>query len=86
MKRLSSQVDGRSLFQDSKWRRRDGVGRSRLYGLIVEAEPRAITEALDALYNDRERARGLGENGHKKVLALNLSWPKIVEKIISAAS
>jgi len=57
-----------------------------LYGLIVEAEPRAIAEALDALYNDRERARGLGENEHKKVLALNLSWPKIVEKIISAAS
>lgn len=54
-------------------------------GLIVEPDPRAIAESLDQLYSDRAHARRMGESGHEKLLAMNLSWQKVVEKIISAA-
>lgn len=55
-------------------------------GLIVEPDPRAIAHAADQLYSDRERARRMGQRGREKLLALNLSWANVVEKIISAAA
>ncbi len=69
---------------------RDGGGARELIddgldGLIVEPEPQAISEALDALYTDRDRARTIGERAREKLLSLNLSWQNVVEKLISAA-
>ena len=55
-------------------------------GFIVEPDPHAIAESLDQLYSDRERARRMGESGREKLLAMNLSWRNVVEKIISAAA
>ena len=54
-------------------------------GFVVPPESRAIAEALDSLYEDRERARTMGERGKEKVTAMNLSWQTVVEKLISAA-
>jgi len=54
-------------------------------GLIVESDPRAIAESLDQLYADRGRARRMGESGREKLISMNLSWPNVVEKIITAA-
>ena len=54
-------------------------------GLIVEPEAKAIAVALDRLYEDRDRARRMGEKGREKLTAMNLSWEKVVKKIISAA-
>lgn len=54
-------------------------------GLIVEPDPKAIADALDSLYANREAARRMGERGREKLLAMNLSWENVVEKIISAA-
>lgn len=70
---------------------RDGGGATEFVeheseGLIVEPDARAVAEALDALYADRERARRMGERGRAKLTAANLSWGHVVEKIISAAS
>jgi glycosyltransferase involved in cell wall biosynthesis len=56
-----------------------------LTGLIVDPDPKAMAEGLDALYADRERARRLGVAGRDKLMAMNLSWSNVVEKIISAA-
>jgi glycosyltransferase involved in cell wall biosynthesis len=69
---------------------RDGGGATEFVehegeGLVTDPEPRAIAECLDRLYADRERARRMGERGREKLLALKLSWPNVVEKIISAA-
>jgi glycosyltransferase involved in cell wall biosynthesis len=69
---------------------RDGGGATEFVehgseGLISEPEPRALAECLDELYADRARARRMGERGREKLLALNLSWENVVEKIISAA-
>ena len=54
-------------------------------GLIVNPDPQAIAVAIDELYSHRERARRMGEHGREKLLAMNLSWSNVVEKIISAA-
>lgn len=54
-------------------------------GLIVEPEPKAIAESLDRLYSNRESARQMGERGRQKLKSMNLSWERVVEKIISAA-
>src|SRR2546422_11639464 len=54
-------------------------------GLIVDPEPQMIADAVDALYNDRDRTRRMGENGPEKLLAMNLSWRNVVSKIVSAA-
>src|SRR5215210_2484322 len=69
---------------------RDGGGATEFVehdseGLISDPDPRALAECLDQLYTDRERARRMGERGREKLLALNLSWENVVEKIINAA-
>ncbi|MCA1594719.1 MAG: glycosyltransferase family 4 protein, partial [Acidobacteria bacterium] len=69
---------------------RDGGGATEFVehereGLIVEPEPRAIAEALDALYLDREGAQRMGARGREKLQAMRLSWENVVERIISAA-
>ncbi|HVF41641.1 MAG TPA: glycosyltransferase family 4 protein [Pyrinomonadaceae bacterium] len=69
---------------------RDGGGATEFVeqdseGLVSDPDPRALAECLDRLYADRERARRMGERGREKLLALNLSWENVVEKIINAA-
>jgi glycosyltransferase involved in cell wall biosynthesis len=69
---------------------RDGGGAAEFIGhgaegLISDPDPRALAECLDELYADRPRARRMGERGREKLLALNLSWENVVEKIINAA-
>jgi glycosyltransferase involved in cell wall biosynthesis len=69
---------------------RDGGGATEFVehdseGFISDPDPRALAECLDQLYADRERARRMGERGREKLLALNLSWENVVEKIINAA-
>jgi glycosyltransferase involved in cell wall biosynthesis len=69
---------------------RDGGGATEFIehereGFIVEPEPRAIAESLDALYRDPLRAARMGECGRAKLLAMNLSWETVVESLVSAA-
>jgi glycosyltransferase involved in cell wall biosynthesis len=55
-------------------------------GFIVSPEPREIAAAIDKLHSDRGRALLMGKRGQEKVRSLNLSWHKVVEKLISAAT
>lgn len=69
---------------------KDGGGATELVeedvtGTIVDGEPRAIAAALDELYENRDRARRMGELGREKINSMNLSWNHVVQKIISAA-
>jgi glycosyltransferase involved in cell wall biosynthesis len=69
---------------------RDGGGAAEFIdhdseGLIVEPEPKAIAAALDSLYLDRARAQAMGQRGRDKLLAMNLSWSNVVEKLIGGA-
>lgn len=54
-------------------------------GFIVDPNPRAIAESLDALFLDREQARKMGVRGQEKLHAMNLSWQHVVDRLISAA-
>ena len=69
---------------------RDGGGATEFVehgteGLVSDPDPRALAECLDQLYADRALARRMGERGRDKLVALNLSWENVVEKIIGAA-
>ncbi len=54
-------------------------------GLVAEPDPRSLAECLDSIYADRDVARTMGERGRSKILAMKLSWQKVVEAIVSAA-
>jgi glycosyltransferase involved in cell wall biosynthesis len=54
-------------------------------GVIVAPDPRAIAEALDQLYSNREDATRIGKSAREKLLAMKLSWENVVKRIISAA-
>ena len=68
----------------------DGGGAAELIepnrdGLVVNPDPRAIADAFDHLYADRELACRIGVRGREKLLAMDLSWQNVVAKIMSAA-
>jgi glycosyltransferase involved in cell wall biosynthesis len=54
-------------------------------GFVVEPEPHAIADCLDSLYNDRARAKAMGERGREKLESMDLSWERVVDRLISAA-
>jgi glycosyltransferase involved in cell wall biosynthesis len=65
---------------------RDGGGATEFIedgreGSIVDPTPEAVARAIDELYLDRKRAQQMGERGREKVLAMNLSWQNVVEKL-----
>jgi glycosyltransferase involved in cell wall biosynthesis len=69
---------------------RDGGGATEFVehgsdGLVTEPDPAALAACLDELHADRGRARRMGERGREKLLAADLSWEHVVEKLISAA-
>jgi glycosyltransferase involved in cell wall biosynthesis len=51
-------------------------------GLVAAPEPRAIAEAFDRLYADRELARRLGEAGNEKLRATVPGWADIVARLL----
>ena len=55
-------------------------------GFVVEPDPQALAQAIDAIYSDRNRAARLGDRGREKLVSQNISWQNVVEKIVSAAS
>jgi glycosyltransferase involved in cell wall biosynthesis len=70
---------------------RDGGGAAEFIeherdGLIVEPDPRAIAGALDQLHDDRARALKLGSRARDKIKEMDLSWQRVVERLISGAS
>lgn len=69
---------------------RDGGGATEFIehgseGLVIDPDPRAIAEALDSLYAQRESARAMGQRGREKLKAMNFSWDHVVESLISGA-
>ena len=52
-------------------------------GFVVEPDPQAIADRLDQLYEDRARARALGEAGYEAYRAKNVSWPTVVSRLLA---
>ncbi|AFM43258.1 glycosyltransferase [Desulfosporosinus acidiphilus SJ4] len=51
-------------------------------GFILNTDPKEIAETIDILYDNKEKARQLGENGSKLMKKLNISWDYVIERLI----
>jgi glycosyltransferase involved in cell wall biosynthesis len=54
-------------------------------GLIAEPEPKAMAEALDAVWGAVATAKRLGSAGREKYLAMGISWDKVVDSLLGTA-
>jgi glycosyltransferase involved in cell wall biosynthesis len=52
-------------------------------GLIAEACPKAVANAMDRLWDDPELAKALGETGKRRYDSLDISWVRVVERLLS---
>jgi glycosyltransferase involved in cell wall biosynthesis len=52
-------------------------------GLVSEPKPRAIAEAFDRLWSDRDAARTWGQEGHRLVLETVPAWPDVVARLLA---
>ncbi len=50
-------------------------------GLVVEPEPRAVAQALDRLWTDRDAARRMGEANRDRLAELRIDWARVVEAL-----
>lgn len=54
-----------------------------LNGMVVAPNAAAIAQAIDTLFEDRPRARAMGEHGYQTVDELRMDWPGVVKKLLS---
>lgn len=52
-------------------------------GLVVEPDPRALAEALDRLYTNREETRRMGLHAKERIASLNISWDHVIDRLTS---
>ena len=52
-------------------------------GFLVQPDPRALASAFDALWEDRERARRMGEAGLTRVTQLGITWDHAIERLLA---
>jgi glycosyltransferase involved in cell wall biosynthesis len=52
-------------------------------GFVVEPDPQAIADRLDRLYEDRARARSLGEAGYDSYRAKGIGWDAAIERLLA---
>ena len=55
----------------------DGVN-----GFVVEADPRAVADRIDALAGDPRRARAMGAAGRERYRKLDLTWDRTAEVLL----
>jgi len=51
-------------------------------GLVCEPTPQALAAAMDALWEDRDLARGWGEAGRERYSNLRIDWATVLEKLL----
>jgi glycosyltransferase involved in cell wall biosynthesis len=55
----------------------------RVNGLVVEPETRALAEAMDRLWKDRDAARRMGEQALETLKRYRIDWDNVVESLMS---
>ncbi|MDC7122969.1 glycosyltransferase family 4 protein [Cellulomonas fimi] len=53
-------------------------------GYVTDGTPEGVADAVERLAADRENARAMGEEGRRR--ASELSWPAVVERLLSASA
>lgn len=52
-------------------------------GLVTEPDPRALAEAMDRFYLNRAMTQQMGQNAFVRLSELNISWPHVLERLLS---
>lgn len=52
-------------------------------GFVVDADPKALAEAMDRLYIDRNKTEQMGRNAANRIIELNISWQNVLERLLS---
>lgn len=52
-------------------------------GFVTEPDPRALAEAMDELYIQRDLTLAMGLNAHARIDELNIHWPHVLERLLS---
>ncbi|HEV3079852.1 MAG TPA: glycosyltransferase family 4 protein [Gemmataceae bacterium] len=50
-------------------------------GLVVEPDPRALAEAMDRLFDDRQRAARMGTRARERIRELGISWDHVIARL-----
>jgi glycosyltransferase involved in cell wall biosynthesis len=50
-------------------------------GWIAEPEPKALAEAMDRMFRDKQQAKRMGEAGYDLVETLKITWDNVIEKL-----
>lgn len=56
----------------------DGVN-----GFVTDPDARALAEAMDELFNDRNLARTMGENARNRLDEIKISWSHVLERLLA---
>jgi glycosyltransferase involved in cell wall biosynthesis len=51
-------------------------------GRVCEPDPKALAEAMDQLYLDRNHAREMGQNAAQRIKELNISWQNVLQRLL----
>lgn len=51
-------------------------------GLIVDNSPEEIAKAMDYLYEDKEKAKEMGENAYNYIKSANITWEETIKRLL----
>jgi len=54
----------------------------QITGYICQPDPKAIAHAIDQLYEDKQKAKTMGQAGYNKYHAANISWDNVIETLL----
>ena len=52
-------------------------------GYVVPPDHKAIAEAMDKLFTDKNNAQRMGDNGLGKIHSLNINWDSTIQRLVS---
>jgi len=52
-------------------------------GLVCDPDPKAVAEALDRFYSDRELVKTLGSNAAQTVEKLHINWDNVIDSLLA---
>jgi glycosyltransferase involved in cell wall biosynthesis len=52
-------------------------------GLVCDPDPKAVAEAIDRLYSDRELVEALGSNAAETVEKLHINWDHVIDSLLA---
>ena len=51
-------------------------------GYVCDPDPKAIARAIDKLYEDKQKAKSMGQAGYNKYHSANISWDNVIETLL----